>query len=129
MWEIGNSVQDGKLSCHFWMQQIQQEQAHATVHVADTQLESSSAEKDLGVLEDTKLNMSQQCALAANKANGILGCIRQHIARRWREVMLPLCSALVRPHLECWVQFWAPQCKTDMDMETVQWRAVKMIKE
>ena len=101
----------------------------APAQAEDDLLEGSFAEKALGVLVDTELTMIQQCALAEKKAKGTLGCIRQSVASRSREVILPLCSALVKPDLECWVQFWYPQYKKDIELlERVQRTTTKTIK-
>ena len=78
---------------------------------------------------DEKLNMSQQCALAAWKANGILGSNRRKVANRDREVIVPLCSALMRPHLEYCVRVWRSQYRKEEEelLKPVQ-RAAKVIR-
>jgi len=63
-------------------------------------LESCLAEKALWGLVERWLNMSQQCGQVARRAKGILTFIRTSVASSSRAVIVPLYSALVRPHLE-----------------------------
>ncbi|TRZ26474.1 hypothetical protein HGM15179_000631 [Zosterops borbonicus] len=89
--------------------------------------ESSPAEKGLGVPVGEKLDMSQQCALAAQKAHGL---IKSSIASRSRERILPLYFALMRPHQECCIQLWGPQHHKNMDLlEQVLRRTTEMVRE
>ena len=101
---------------------------HYQYRLGDEGMEHSPTENSLGILVDGKLDIRQQCALTAQKVNCILSCIKRSVASRAGEVILPLGSVLVRPHLEYCVQMWSPQYRRDMDLlEHIQRRATKMI--
>lgn len=78
-----------------------------------------AAGQGLGVLLHSRLNVSQQRALAAKRAKSILGCVKHSMASQPKEVILPLYLALVRSHLEYQVQFWTPQYKEDVKVQNI----------
>lgn len=89
-------------------------------------MKSNIWKRDVVVLVDSGMTMRQHCVAVAKKSNDILGYIRRAVASRLRDVLLPNYSALVRPHLDNGIQFWAPQLKNDRELlERVSCRAIK----
>ena len=96
---------------------------HHTYRIGNSPLVSTEAEKDLGVIIDSKMTMGRQCGDAVRKADRTLSCIHRCICSRAKEVILPLYAAPVRPQPEYCIQVWAPHFRRDVDsMERVQRR-------
>lgn len=66
----------------------------------NVQVAKSRKGKDLGFLEDKKLTMSQQCILAAKRANSVC------IANRLKEVIIPPLLSTGETYLEFWARSW-----------------------
>lgn len=85
-------------------------------------------ERDLGIIIQSDLKVSKQCAKVVKTANCILGMIKRSFHNKSKDIILPLYKSLVRPHLEYCVQAWRPHLVKDIKLiENVQHRATKMI--
>lgn len=82
-------------------------------------LESSLAGSVLGVLVNTKSDVSQQFAFAAKKAKGNLGCIRQECRQQVKGSDHFSLLDSGKTNLKCWVHYWAPQYERDTNI--VEW--------
>ena len=64
----------------------------------------TTQEKDLGVTFSADMKVSEQCGIAASKGNQIVGLIRRTITYKEKQLIVPLYKAIVRPHLEYYIQ-------------------------
>ena len=78
-----------------------------TYTMGGTSLTVTTAEKDLGVLIDDKLNFRSHIKEIVSKANRVLGLIRIGFDCLDKEMFMNLYPVLVRPHLEYCVQVWS----------------------
>lgn len=94
----------------------------------DKGMEFTNAEKDIGVVIDSKLTFKNHINEKVNKANSIMGVIRRTFEFLDIKTFKILYTALVRPHIEYANQIWNPYLKKHIDiLENVQRRATRSI--
>ena len=102
-----------------------------TYEMGGSILSTTVKEKDLGLIGVTmnaNMKVSEQCRIATSKGNQVLGMIRRNISYKDKSLIVPLYTAIVRPHLEYCIQAWSPYLRKDIDMlEKIQRRATKLI--
>ena len=93
-----------------------------------TILSKTVKEKYLWVSMNPNMKVSEQCIIAASKCNQVLGTIRRNITYKEKSLIVPLYKAIVRPHLEYFIQAWSPYLRKDIYiLEKIQRRATKLI--
>ena len=98
--------------------------------MGDAVLGKTTQEKDLGETFSADMKVSEQCRIAASKGNQIIWLVRRIVTYKEKQLIVPLCKAIVRPHLEHCIHAWRPYRKKDIDkLERIQRRATKMIPE
>jgi hypothetical protein len=102
--------------------------AKETYSINNNVLADVIEERDLGVIIQDNLKVSEQCSKVVKTANCILGMIRRSFENKSSDIILPLYKSLVRPHLEYCVQAWRPHLVKDIKLiEGVQHRATRMM--
>ena len=93
-----------------------------------SELSKVNHEKDLGVTISNDLKPSKHCLHVVMKANKLVGFISITCEYKSEKIILTLYNALVRPHLEYYIQFWSPYYRKDINkLERIQRRITKMI--
>ena len=93
-------------------------------------LAEAKEEKDLGVIIDSTLKPSKQCAAAARSANFALGQMLRAFHYRTKRYLVPLYKSFIRPKLEFAVAAWCPWTENDISiMEKVQKRLVRALSD
>ena len=125
-WGWVNLMRFNKSNCK--LLHLGQGNIHYQYKLGDERIERSPAKKRPGDTGGWEAGHEPACALAARKANRILGCIKRSMASMARKVIMPLYSVLVRLHLEYCIHMWSPHYSRNIDlMECIQRRDAKMI--
>lgn len=112
----------------WWVEHLARNNPMQWYRPGEEWLESCPAEKDMGVLVNSQLKMSHQCAHVAKKANGVLACNRSGVSNRIGEGTVSLYLSMVRSHFMYRLQFRAPHYKKDIELfEYLQRRAKKLL--